>query len=98
MEHYYHSDSDNQRGGYMPLRRPSAYLKEGRIYFTCEAEEGGLPEAIALLGEDQMMVSADMPHGEARERAFDEVRERTDIPERVKDKMMGENAARFYRL
>lgn len=98
MDHYYHSDSDNQRGGYMPRKRPSEYLKEGRIYFTCEAEEAGLPEAIALLGEDQMMVSADMPHGEARERAFDEVRERTDISERVKEKMMGENAARFYKL
>ncbi len=82
----------------MPEKRPSDYLQEGRIYFTCEAEEALLPQVIELLGEDQMMTSADMPHGEAREHSMDAIRERSDIPERVKVKMLGGNAARFYNL
>lgn len=98
MNHYYHSDTQNQRGGYMPKKRPSDYLSEGRIYFTCEAEEPLLPQVIELLGEDHMMTSADMPHGEARERSMEVIRQRKDIPDRVKTKMLGENAARFYKL
>lgn len=98
MDHYYHADTDNARGGYMPKKRPSDYLKEGRIFFTCEAEEALLPQVIDLVGEDQMMASADIPHGEARERSMDIVRERPDLSESVKRKILGENAARFYAL
>jgi hypothetical protein len=36
------------------------------------------------LGEDQMMASADIPHGEARERSMDIVRARTDLSDRAK--------------
>lgn len=82
----------------MPKKRPSEYLKEGRIFFTCEAEESPLPQVLQLLGEDQMMVSADMPHGEAREGSMDIIRERTDLPDPVKKKILGENAARLYKL
>ncbi len=98
MDHYYHSDTQNQRAGYMPKKRPSDYLKEGRIFFTCEAEEALLPQVIELLGEDQMMVSADMPHGEAREDSMDVIRERKDITDQIKRKILGENAARFYKI
>lgn len=71
MDHYYHADTENQRGGYMPKKRPSEYLKERRIFFTCDAEEFLLPQVIELLGEDQMMVSVDIPHGEVREESMD---------------------------
>ena len=98
MDHYFHSDTSNARGGYMPKKRPPEYLKDGRIFFTCEAEEALLPQVLDLLGEDQMMASADMPHGEARDRAMDIVRERADLSERAKRKILGENAARFYNL
>jgi predicted TIM-barrel fold metal-dependent hydrolase len=98
MDHYYHADSENARGGYVPKKRPPEYLKEGRVFFTCEAEEAFLPQVIEMLGEDQMMASADIPHGEARERSLDVIRERSDLSERVKRKILGENAARFYDL
>ena len=42
--------------------------------------------------------SADIPHGEARERSMDVVRARSDLSETVKKKILGENAARFYNL
>ncbi len=98
MDHYYHSDTDNARGGYMPKKRPSEYLKEGRIFFTCEAEEALLPQVLELLGEDHMMASADMPHSEARDRCMDIVRDRSDLSDTAKRKILGENAARFYNL
>ena len=34
MDHYYHADTGNARGGYMPKKRPPQYLKEGRVFFT----------------------------------------------------------------
>jgi predicted TIM-barrel fold metal-dependent hydrolase len=98
MDHYYHADTENARGGYMPKRRPPEYLKEGRIFFTCEAEETALPQVLELVGEDQVMASADIPHGEARERSMEIVRERTDLSDRAKKKILGANAERFYSL
>jgi predicted TIM-barrel fold metal-dependent hydrolase len=98
MDHYYQADTSNARGGYMPKKRPPEYLQEGRVFFTCEAEEKFLPQVIELLGEDQMMASADIPHGEARERSMDVVRERKDLSETVKRKILGQNAAKFYNL
>jgi ABC-type nitrate/sulfonate/bicarbonate transport system substrate-binding protein len=57
-----------------------------------------LPQVLDLLGEDQMMASADIPHGEARERSMDIVRGRTDVSETAKRKILGANAERFYAL
>jgi predicted TIM-barrel fold metal-dependent hydrolase len=68
------------------------------VFFTCEAEEASLPQVLEMLGEDQMMASADIPHGEARERSMDVVRARSDLSERAKKKILGENAVRFYNL
>ena len=57
-----------------------------------------LPRVIEMLGEDQVMLSADMPHVEARENSFAEVRERPDLPEAIKRKILGDNAVRFLGL
>jgi len=39
-----------------------------------------------------------MPHGEAREHSMNVIRERADLLDRVKKKIPGENAARFYKI
>ncbi|MBI3091243.1 MAG: amidohydrolase [Candidatus Tectomicrobia bacterium] len=97
MDHYH--DIDTQLGhGVRGKRKPSAYLKEGRVYLSVEGDEPLLRPVIERLGAQHVMVSADMPHSEARENAFQEIKERTDIAEKDKEWILGKAAEEFYRL
>jgi uncharacterized protein len=71
MDHYYHSESANHRP--VPKRRASDYVRDCQVYFTCEAEEKLVPQVMEFVGEDRIMISADMPHGEAREGSVEEM-------------------------
>lgn len=96
MDHYFGSES--RRNGRLPQRRASEYLRECEIYLTTEAEEKNLPGVMEIIGEDRIMVSADMPHGEAREEAIEEIEERDDLTDVQKRKILSDNAVRFYGL
>lgn len=97
MDQYYSVDA---RMGWAVLAKepPSAYLKRGNVYFTCEGDEALLPTVLEWLGEDFMLASADMPHMEARENSLVEIAERADLSERQKDKILTENPRRFFGL
>ena len=58
-----------------------------------------LPYLLKHLGEDGLMLSSDYPHGDpsADESYVAKLQARGDIPEGVKGKLLGENAARFFR-
>ena len=94
MDHYFGSESRSGRP--VPERPASAYLRDCAIYFTTEAEERHLPQVLEFVGQDRIMISADMPHGEAREASVAEIRERTDLSETQKRQILGEAAATFY--
>jgi predicted TIM-barrel fold metal-dependent hydrolase len=96
MDHYF--GSERRSGRPLPERPASAYLRDCALYFTTEAEERHLPQVLEFVGEDRIMVSGDMPHGEAREGAFDELRARPDLTPRQKRLILGEAAAAFYGL
>jgi len=96
MDHYYHSETANGRP--LPKRRASDYVRDCQVYFTCEAEEKLVPQVMEFVGEDRIMISADMPHGEAREGSVAEIRERTDLSDAIKQKILGDNAAEFYQI
>lgn len=96
MDHYI--AAGRPQGRPMPRRTASEYLRDCELYFTCEAEERRLPETLKIVGEDRIMISADLPHTEARENAVQELKERTDLSETTKRRILGENPARFYRL
>ncbi len=97
MDHYFHVDATGPISA-LPQRPPSEYLRSGRLYFTCEGDERLLPEALALVGDDHVLASADMPHAELRENTMEEIRERTDLADATKQKLLATNAVRFFNL
>ena len=97
MDHYFHSEKAINRPG-LPKRAPTEYFKDCEIYFTCEGDEKLLPEVLKWIGDDKMMISGDMPHAEARDNSITEIKERSDISETQKRKILGENAKKFFGL
>jgi predicted TIM-barrel fold metal-dependent hydrolase len=80
-------------------RDPEELFCSGRAFVNCEGDED-VGYLLKHLGEDALMCSSDFPHGDpsAEENYVSRWRERTDIPERVKEKVLGGNAARFFGL
>jgi len=79
--------------------RPSEYIKSGRIYFGVECEEHTIPDGVRWGLEDTLLYSSDYPHWDGDwPHTVSAVRERTDISDEVKRKMLHDNALRFYNL
>jgi predicted TIM-barrel fold metal-dependent hydrolase len=72
------------------------YVKSGRIFIAGEADDKMLPQEIELLGEDQLLYSSDLPHGEGRHNAAREILARGDITETQKRKILYDNAVKFF--
>ena len=97
MDHYYPvGEFFRSSFGLEPItsRNPESY--KDRIYTTCEAGERLLPQVIDYLGEDNIMVSEDMPHLEAREGSGDDLSSRSDITLEQRRKILYHNPSRFY--
>lgn len=80
-------------------KKPSEYVREGNIYFSCEVEEKTLPTVLHLVGEDKILFASDYPH-ERRKGEFyadiDELLAREDLTQAQKEKVLYQNASRFY--
>jgi predicted TIM-barrel fold metal-dependent hydrolase len=89
---------ENPRYGAQDLigHRPSDYLKSGRIYFGCEGNEPLLPRIAGELGDGLFMYSSDYPHADRTEGTARYLKLRDDLPERAREKLLEENARRFY--
>jgi hypothetical protein len=80
-------------------RKPSEYVRSGHIYFSCEADEWLLPQAVKLVGENQIVYASDFPHWDhSFPQSIDEIRERGDLTDTQKQKILADNARRLYRL
>jgi predicted TIM-barrel fold metal-dependent hydrolase len=78
---------------------PSEYIKSGLCYFGVECEEKTIPDGVRWGLEDTLLYSSDYPHWDGDwPHTVKSVRERTDMTEEVKRKMLHDNAARFYKL
>ena len=44
-------------------RAPQEYLRSGRVFVTCEADESTLECVVRLCGEDVVLYASDYPHG-----------------------------------
>jgi predicted TIM-barrel fold metal-dependent hydrolase len=64
-------------------------------------DERTLPYAIELLGEDNIFFPSDYPHERDRQDFLGDIPEfleRTDISDRVKEKILFHNSLRFYNV
>jgi predicted TIM-barrel fold metal-dependent hydrolase len=83
----------------VPYRDPEEFFRSGRAFVNCEGDED-FDYLLKHVGEDGLMCSSDFPHGDpsAEENYVTRWRERSDMPERIKEKILGKNAERFFRL
>ena len=79
--------------------KPSEYLTSGRAYFGVEPEERLISLAASVLGEEVLMYASDYPHWDSGwPNTSRTLRERDDLSDRLKVRVLGENALRFYGL
>jgi predicted TIM-barrel fold metal-dependent hydrolase len=78
-------------------KKPSEYIRGGNIYFSCEADEWLLPQALKLVGENQIVWASDFPHWDnSYPGSIDEIRDRGDITDGQKQKILADNCRRLY--
>jgi uncharacterized protein len=80
----------------VPQKTIQEYDCSGRIFLAGEADDKMLVHEIALLGEDQILYSSDLPHGEGRHNAAKEILARNDLSEAQKQKILYHNAVKFF--
>jgi predicted TIM-barrel fold metal-dependent hydrolase len=94
-EHY------ERRAAEMPLmkREPLEYITSGSCYFAAEPDEKLVPAVLEMIGDKYVLYSSDYPHTDSKfPYSVKCVRERTDIPEAVKEKILSRNALKYYGL
>ena len=82
-------------------RRPSEYLDGDNIYVACEPEEPALAYTVQRFGAEHVLYPTDFPHELAYEEYredLEEFRERADLPEEARQKILWDNPRRFYAL
>ncbi len=80
-------------------KKPSDYIRSGKIYFSCEADEWLLPQALKLVGENQIVYASDFPHWDhSFPGSIDEIRSRGDLTDVQKKKVLADNCRRLYKL
>jgi uncharacterized protein len=75
------------------------YFQNNRLYIACEADED-IPYILQYVGEDNMITGSDYGHGDqsAEPDLVNLLREREDVSPSIMQKILGENAMRFYGL
>jgi uncharacterized protein len=96
-------DEEYEKRGHLEARElsrpPSELVRSGRIYFSCEADEPLLPQALEYVGRTQIMYASDFPHWDhSYPKSLKELQDRTDLTDADKRAVLGDNARRFYRL
>lgn len=92
-EHYERRASEMDR----MTKAVEDYLAEGRCFVTAEPEERLVPLAMEMLGEGQVMYASDYPHTDsAFPRSVKLVRDRDDLSDEQKGRLLGANARRYY--
>lgn len=74
------------------------YIKRGNLFFSAELEDFILPQVMEFVGEKQIVMGSDMPHGDRERFAARLLKERDDLSASAKAKILEENPSRLYGL
>ncbi len=79
--------------------KPSEYMKGDQFYYSFELEESMLPNVMERVGEEKLLYASDYPHWDTGwPNTVKKVMSREDITDGQRQKIMCENARRFYGL
>ncbi len=80
--------------------KPSEYIRDsGQVYVSCEADEVALEFVVSAVGEDRILYASDYWHYDAKFfGSVAAIQGRRGLTDTAKRKLLGENAARLYRL
>lgn len=80
-------------------KAPSEYMKSDQMFYAFEMEEKMLPYVAEFVGADRLVFATDYNHSDSKfPHTVAEVMEREDLSPDLKAKLMGENAAKLYKL
>jgi predicted TIM-barrel fold metal-dependent hydrolase len=74
------------------------YIHGGNLFFSAELEDFILPHVLELVGEKQVVMGTDMPHGDRERFAARHLRERKDLSATALENILQNNPARLYGL
>jgi predicted TIM-barrel fold metal-dependent hydrolase len=78
---------------------PSEYVTSGRVFFGVECGEKTIPDGVRWGLESTLLYSSDYPHWDGDwPNTVKAVRERKDLSDNTKQKMLHDNVVRFYNL
>jgi predicted TIM-barrel fold metal-dependent hydrolase len=74
------------------------YIKRGNLFFSAELEDSILPQVMELVGETQVVMGTDMPHGDRERFAARHLQERKDLSVSALTNILDHNPSRLYGL
>ena len=94
-------DRFDYRYGYMghttQMKRPASEYFARNIWISADPEERTLPYMVELLGDHKFFIGSDYPHAEGFVRPVEKARTAlARLPEASINKILGDNAARFF--
>lgn len=85
----------------VPLLRdwPSSYLRRGQCFFSASPDEFLIPTVAQSVGAETIVFSSDYPHADSVfPNSVRMIIDRADLSDETKRKILGENAARLFKL
>jgi predicted TIM-barrel fold metal-dependent hydrolase len=78
---------------------PAEYIRRGNLFFSIESGEGSLAEVIRRYGDEILVFASDFPHWDAEyPENLHSIRERTDLTDQNRQRILRDNAMRLYAL
>ena len=74
------------------------YIKRRNLFFSAELEDFILPQVMELVGETQIVMGTDMPHGDRERFAARHLQKRNDLSASAKANILEHNPSRLYGL